>query len=72
MDRGEGGVPVEEVEFFKRLKNFDRDAAGKDAFADAIGRVQRRPGEEQGGIAHVILALLDEYQFDIPPPPTRS
>ena len=35
------------------------------------GRVQRRPGEEQGGIAHVIFALLDGYQFDIPPPPTR-
>ena len=50
LDRGEG-VPMEEVEIFKGLKNLDRDAAGKDAFADAAGRVQRRPGEEQGGIA---------------------
>ena len=61
MDRGEGGVPVEEVEIFKRLKNFDRDAAGKDAFADAVGRVQRRSGDEQGDIACIIFALLDEH-----------
>jgi len=70
LDRGEG-VPMEELEIFKRLKNHDRDAAGKDAFADAIARVQRRSGGEQGGIAHVIFALLDEYQFDVPPPPSR-
>jgi hypothetical protein len=68
LDRGEA-VPMEDLEIFKRLKNYDRAAAGKDAFADAVGRVQRRPGEEQGGIAHVIFALLHEYQFDIPPPP---
>jgi hypothetical protein len=59
---------TEEIEIFKRLENFDRDAAGNDAFSDAVGRVQRRSGEEQGGIAHVIFALVDEYQFDIPPP----
>jgi hypothetical protein len=68
LDRGEA-VSMEDLEIFKRLKTFDRAAAGNDAFADAVSRVQRRPGEEQGGIAHVIFALLDEYQFDFPPPP---
>jgi len=36
-------------------RNHDRDAAGKDAFADAIGRVQRRPGEEQGALPTLSL-----------------
>src|SRR4030088_1877887 len=43
--------------------SLDRDAAGKDAFADAVGRVQRRSGEEQLGIACVIFALLIHAKY---------
>jgi hypothetical protein len=53
------------------LKRLDRDAAGRDALADAVSRVQRRSGEEQEWIACAIFALLDEHQFDIPPPSTK-
>jgi hypothetical protein len=68
----DGGIPAEEV--FKRfdLDNYDRDAAGKEHFLDAISRVHKQSGEEQAGVADVIFALLDEYRFDdIPPPPPK-
>jgi hypothetical protein len=69
----DGGIPAEEV--FKKfnLDNYDRDAAGKEDFLDAISRVHKRSGEEQAGVADVIFALLDECRFDdIPPPPPKA
>jgi hypothetical protein len=66
--RGEG-VPMEEVMKKFGLENIDRDAIGKEDFDDAVLRVQKLAGEEQGDIADVIYALLNEYRFDIPPPP---
>jgi hypothetical protein len=69
----DGGIPAEEVFKKYNLHNYDRDAAGKEDFLDAISRVHKRSGEEQAGIADVIFALLDEYRFDdIPPPPPRE
>jgi hypothetical protein len=62
------GIPMEEVEVFKRLKDFDHDAAGRNDFVDVVSRVNRLSGEEQGRVADVIFALLDEYRYDIPPP----
>jgi hypothetical protein len=49
------------------LKDYDRDAAGKESFADAVSRVGRLPGEEQNDIASVLFALLNEYRYDLPP-----
>jgi hypothetical protein len=69
----DGGIPAEEVFKKYNLDNYDRDAAGKEDFLDAISRVHKRSGEEQAGVADVIFALLDEYRFDdIPPPPPRA
>jgi hypothetical protein len=66
LERGEG-VPMEDVALFKSLAGYDRDAAGKEDFADAIERVKKLSGQEQGDIAGVILALLNEHRFDISP-----
>ena len=60
IDHGEG-VPTEEAQIFKWPQSLDQDAAGKDAFADAVGREQRRAGDEQGDMAGIIFALLDEH-----------
>lgn len=51
-------------EFAHILKDYDADAAGKDAFADAASRVRLLPGEEQNDVSKVIFALLDGYRFD--------
>ena len=66
IERDEG-IPMEEV--FKKfnLEDYDRDAAGKEDFADAISRVQKLPGEEQGDVADVMYALLQQYRWDTPP-----
>jgi hypothetical protein len=71
MERGEG-IPMEEV--FKKfnLADYDRDAAGKEDFEDAISRVRKLSGEEQGDVADVIFAFLNEYRFDIPPPEEKT
>ena len=69
----DGGIPAEEVFKKVNLDNYDRDAAGKEDFLDAISRVHKRSGEEQADVADVIFALLDEYRFDhIPPPPPKA
>jgi hypothetical protein len=71
MERGEG-IPMEEV--FKKfnLEAYDRDAAGKEDFDDAISRVRELSGEEQGDVADVIFAFLNEYRFDISPPEEKT
>lgn len=42
------------------FKDYDRDATGRKQFLEATQRVQKLPGEQQGGVADVIWALLDE------------
>ena len=66
----ERGEYVTSEEVFERLGigEVDTDAMGKEDFEDAICRVRRLTGEEQGDIADVIFALLNEYRYDIPPP----
>ena len=49
------------------LKDYDRDSAGKEAFADAVSRVVSLPGEDQNEVANVIFAILDEYRFSLSP-----
>ena len=71
IERGEG-IPMEEVMKKFGLDEYDRDAGGKDDLADAISRIQKLSGEEQGQIADVLFALLNEYRLDIPPPPKQS
>jgi hypothetical protein len=71
IERGEG-IPMEEVKKKFGLENIDRDAIGKEDFDDAILRVQKLAGEEQGDIADIIYALLNEYRFDIPLPPKKD
>lgn len=55
-----------------RFKDYDADAAGKEALLDAVLRVQKLSGKEQDAFARVLFAILDEPQFDIPPPPATS
>jgi hypothetical protein len=43
------------------LRPKDIDAMGKKHFDEAVARVRMRPGEEQGDVADLIFALLDEY-----------
>jgi hypothetical protein len=71
MERGEG-IPMEEVFKEFNLADDDRDAGGKEAFEDAISRVRKLSGEEQGDVADVIFAFLNEYRFDIPPPEEKT
>jgi hypothetical protein len=72
LDAGRG-IPAEEVwaKWDHLLKDYDRDAAGKADFEDAARRVRKLSGEEQGDVADVILALLNEYRYNVPPPPRR-
>ena len=67
----DGGIPAEEVFKEFKLDNYDRDAAGKEDFLDAISRVHKLSGKEQADVADVIFALLNEYRFDIPLPPPK-
>jgi hypothetical protein len=53
-------VLMEESKIFEWLKSLDPDAAGKDAFAAAVSRMQRRSSKEQGDIACIVFALLDD------------
>jgi hypothetical protein len=46
------------------LKDYDWEAAGKEALLDVASRVKKLPGEEQVSIASVIFALLNETRFD--------
>lgn len=71
MERREG-IPMEEVMKKFGLENFDRNSAGKKYFIDAISRVQILSGEEQGDVADVIFALLNQYRLDISPPPKED
>ena len=71
--RGEFAT-MEEVDalFADRLKDYDADAAGKEAFENVIGRLRKRSGEEQQDAAELLFALINEYQFDdIPLPPSK-
>ena len=67
------GMPAEELwaKWDHLLKDYDRAVAGKADFEDAAGRVRKLSGEEQGDVADVIFAFLNEYRYDIPPPPRR-
>jgi hypothetical protein len=50
------------------FSRIDPDALGKEDFEDALNRVRKLTGEEQGDIAGVIFGLLGQYRYDIPPP----
>jgi len=63
LDRGEA-IPMEDLEIFKHLKDYDHDSVGREDLADAVSRVKKLSGEQQRDVADVILALLNEYRFD--------
>lgn len=69
LERGEL-VPHEDVKaLFGTLPDSQsREKAGKAALDDAMARARKRSGEEQGEIADVLFALLDEYSVDVFPP----
>jgi hypothetical protein len=46
---------------YTSLSDKDVAAMGRKHFEDAVTRARRRNGEEQGDIADLIFALLDEY-----------
>jgi hypothetical protein len=66
IERGEG-IPMEEVMKKFGLENYDRDAAGKKDLAEAVLRIEKLSGEEQGDIADVIYALLNQYGWEAQP-----
>jgi hypothetical protein len=49
-----------------RLSKDDLAKMGQKHFEEAVKRARMRGGEEQGDVADLIFALLDEYFLDIP------